>query len=133
MQSLYVIKREKSETQFALTNTHTHSITTFFLKQCHSITTHSHLSTFCSNGLASVRTLLAQGASERLVCHARERAHQQWARAAPNVATPPERRPRCHPLPTRIPCTTPDLLLKHPDATVATYKKNTDETLETNV
>jgi hypothetical protein len=27
------------------------------------------------------------------------------------------------PLSTRIPCATPDLLLKHPDATVATYKR----------
>jgi hypothetical protein len=30
-----------------------------------------------------------------------------------------------------ISCATPDLLLKHPDATLATYKKKIDETLET--
>jgi hypothetical protein len=30
----------------------------------------------------------------------------------------------------RIPCVTPDLLLKHPDGTFAIYKKKTDKTLE---
>jgi hypothetical protein len=31
--------------------------------------------------------------------------------------------PRCQPLSTCIPCTTPDLLLEHPDVTVAIYKR----------
>jgi hypothetical protein len=30
-------------------------------------------------------------------------------------------------------CATPDLLLKHPNAALATYKKKTDEILETYV
>jgi hypothetical protein len=35
----------------------------------------------------------------------------------------PEHCPRRQPLPTRITYATPNLLLKHPDATVATYKR----------
>jgi hypothetical protein len=37
--------------------------------------------------------------------------------------TLPRRRPRHWPLPTPIPCATWDLLLKHLDVTVATYKR----------
>jgi hypothetical protein len=40
--------------------------------------------------------------------------------APPNRAQGPS---RPHPLSTRISCATPDLLLKHPNATVATYKR----------
>ena len=44
--------------------------------------------------IASVRTMSAQGASERLARRARERAHQQWAHAAPNVVCAAGRFPR---------------------------------------
>jgi hypothetical protein len=43
----------------------------------------------------------------------------------------PGRRPRRQLFPTLIPCATPDLLLKYLDATVATYKKKINETIET--
>ena len=73
--------------------------------------------------------LLIQCASVRMVSHNYERAPQQRARASLDAAhavldaTPPWKSPCHQPLPMRIPCATPDLLLKHPDAAVATYKR----------
>jgi hypothetical protein len=48
----------------------------------------------------------AKGANESIARRACEGAHQQWARTV-----------------GRFPCATPDLYLKHPDTTVATYKR----------
>jgi hypothetical protein len=79
----------------------------------------------------------AERANECIARQACEGAHQQWARAAPDVA---------HAAPNvilvagcshvHLMCTTPNLLLKHLDATVTTYKrrqmkhlKQTSETL----
>jgi hypothetical protein len=69
-------------------------------------------------GIISVDLLVpgrcrAEGSNERIVRRAYEGAHQQRVRAAPNVV-----RFTC----SCILCATPDLLLKHPDAIVVTYK-----------
>jgi hypothetical protein len=69
------------------------------------------------------------GASERPAPRGHQQARQQWVCVIPDVAC--VRAVGC--FSTRIPCATSDLLLNHLDATVATYKKKTDETLETNV
>jgi len=59
--------------------------------------------------------------------HQRASDHPSASRlraSAPAVAPcRPGHRPHLEPLSTRIPCATPDLFLKHSDATVATYKR----------
>jgi hypothetical protein len=82
-------------------------------------------------GLTSIRTF-NPSASVQTACPHKEGASTPAVGPRHPERRPchPERRSRCQPLPMRI---TIDLLLKHRDATVATYKKKTDETLETSV
>jgi hypothetical protein len=42
----------------------------------------------------------------------------------------PRRQPHRQPLLTHIPCATPNPLFKHPDATIATYKRKIDKYLK---
>jgi hypothetical protein len=60
---------------------------------------------------------------------ARERPNVSGSRTSVLVAGPqcPGRRSRRQPFPMRIPFATPDLLLKQPGATVATYIQKKDK------
>jgi hypothetical protein len=56
-------------------------------------------------------------------CGTEQTPNVSGSRASTLAVGCPEGRPRRQPLPTRITYATPDLLLKHSDAKVVTYKR----------